>query len=114
MNAHDNNINTTRPSAVPFLITHWLSQYGRDTPDDENLAEGRAIARIQSATLELAQAFAELGAFGTTVVRRSHLYPPENEGDSIRLWVSCCPALYFLHPFIKNDFANLFLFEKVK
>lgn len=65
-------------SAVPFLITHWLSQYGHEVRSDDNIAEAHAIARIQSATLELGQAFAALGAFGTSLERRSRLIPEES------------------------------------
>jgi hypothetical protein len=71
------------PSAVPFLITHWLSNYSGESGVDRNVAEARAMERIRCATVELAEAFAELGAFGTTVLGPS-FHPPETEHGTVR------------------------------
>lgn len=54
---------------LPFLVTHWLENYGTDAddstsfkcPDDERQ---QAVARIRLATAEIASAFASLGAYG--------------------------------------------------
>ena len=78
----------SRPSAIPFLITHWLSQYGHEVRvEDDDSTEAHAIARIQLATFELAQAFADLGAFGTTLSGRSRLVPEESEKVSFASFV---------------------------
>ena len=63
-----------RQQELPFLVTHWLENYGRNTvdftmntssdcPNDERQ---EAVARIRRATSEIASAFATLGAYGTT------------------------------------------------
>jgi len=82
---------SSRPSVIPFLITHWLSQYGNEIRTGDNYTETLAIARIQSATIELSQAFASLGAFGTTLVGHSSLVPDDSGHDVL----VCVHYLYF-------------------
>lgn len=47
------------PSELPFLVTHWLSNFD----GDEN---NEAVKRLRSAASEVASAFSDLGAFGTS------------------------------------------------
>lgn len=52
---------------LPFLVTHWLSNYankkGRKEDGDED-----AIRRVRKAASDLASAFSSLGAFGSANV----------------------------------------------
>ena len=58
---------------LPFLVTHWLSNYGAvQTSGNEDSEEAKkfqqdAIERIRKATNDLSAAFADLGAFGVTL-----------------------------------------------
>jgi len=54
---------------IPFLVTHWLANYGTNNSNTNPVDEQQrlAMAKIQSATSELASAFASLGAYGTTL-----------------------------------------------
>lgn len=60
-------------SALPFLVTQWLSEFSSNTNDtgsnrDEDTSQKEEILmRIRSATSELAAAFTDLGAFGVTL-----------------------------------------------
>jgi hypothetical protein len=78
----DSNNNSTpnnRQDDLPFLVTHWLANYGRlrQRHDDDNDAyhhhprqrqeEEDALSTIRRATAELASAFSSLGAYGTTI-----------------------------------------------
>jgi len=53
------------PSELPFLVTHWLSNYQNLSTDD---CDKNALDRIHQAASEIAFAFRDLGAFGTTDV----------------------------------------------
>lgn len=74
------------PQEIPFLVTHWLANYGRGASsssmtttharsvvaplgdnDDENRRRQEALTTIRRATSEIASAFASLGAYGTTL-----------------------------------------------
>jgi hypothetical protein len=66
--------NNNLQQELPFLVTHWLANYGTNSADtttnnppacsqDERQ---EAMARIRRATSEIASAFATLGAYGTT------------------------------------------------
>lgn len=54
------------PGEVPFLITHWLAGYSNHAQTQQN---PEAMAKIQAATRQLAEAFSETGAFGQAKVR---------------------------------------------
>jgi hypothetical protein len=66
------------PSELPFLVTHWLSQYGSHATDTEqrfdsleridNDQRREALERVRRATSELASAFSALGAFGVSSI----------------------------------------------
>ena len=54
---------------IPFLVTHWLSNFGRThgAGSEEAQAQKEAIATIRRAASEIASAFSTLGAYGTTL-----------------------------------------------
>ena len=61
---------------IPFLVTHWLANYGKNIINDgEEIQDPEriAISKIQRATSEIASAFATLGAYGKTL-RVSKMY----------------------------------------
>ncbi len=75
-----NNIARRPSSDLPFLVTHWLSHYsvennaqnGNSIPTGHGTsatdeAQQDALNRIQRATNDLANAFADLGAFGVNL-----------------------------------------------
>jgi hypothetical protein len=49
------------PSELPFLVTHWLSNFhtGNDGDKDD------AVRRLHEAASQMASAFSDLGMFGT-------------------------------------------------
>jgi hypothetical protein len=51
-------------SDLPFLVTHWLSNYHVDDKQSEE------VIRIRKAAAELSAAFSSLGAFGKKVLVR--------------------------------------------
>lgn len=70
------------PKELPFLVTHWLANYGSSSNLDGSAAtttinpaaataseedRQQAVARIRKATSEIASAFATLGAYGTSM-----------------------------------------------
>ena len=62
----EEDASTGAAEQLPFLVTHWLSQYSSNTAS-ESLEEQEALDRVRRATSELAGAFASLGAYGTAM-----------------------------------------------
>lgn len=59
---------------LPFLVTHWLANFGSGNggSSEDNEERRQAIERIRNAGAEIASAFSTLGAFGVTrPVRRA-------------------------------------------
>jgi hypothetical protein len=50
------------PSELPFLVTHWLSNFQARHEEGDN---DDAIRRIHDAASQMASAFSDLGMFGT-------------------------------------------------
>lgn len=58
---------------LPFLVTHWLANYGQssnlvtssESPRNLHVEQHEAVVRIRRASSEIASAFATLGAYGT-------------------------------------------------
>lgn len=74
---------TSSSSDLPFLVTRWLSDYGSGSAsrsdstnngDEEKTSQQDAIERVQRATAELANAFADLGVFGVALNVRCVVY----------------------------------------
>lgn len=60
-------------SALPFLVTQWLSEFSSNANDtgsnrdEETRQKEEILMRIRTATSELAAAFSDLGAFGVAL-----------------------------------------------
>ena len=65
-NGEDSGTPQLDPSELPFLVTHWLSNYRRQRQSNltGNNSE-EALQRLQTAANEVASAFADLGVFGS-------------------------------------------------
>ena len=62
----DSNTNASLDAAeLPFLVTHWLSNYNASNNNNENNND-EAVQRIRQAAADLGAAFRDLGAFGIT------------------------------------------------
>ena len=87
---------------VPFLVTHWLGQFGKKNDQGRrNQDQAEALQKIRLATAEIASAFSTLGAYGTVnPVRHSSRYL-ETSG---KLFDSFFPV---------HIFANMFLHDLV-
>lgn len=55
------NSNRLNPSELPFLVTHWLSNFQTGLHGDNH----DAVRRLHDAASQLASAFSDLGMFGT-------------------------------------------------
>jgi hypothetical protein len=53
------NDSKLNPSELPFLVTHWLSNFQAGDGKDD------ALRRIHEAASQMASAFTDLGMFGT-------------------------------------------------
>ena len=60
-------------SALPFLVTHWLSEFSSNAHDtgsnrdEDTRRKEEILMRISNATSDLAAAFTDLGAFGVAL-----------------------------------------------
>jgi hypothetical protein len=77
MDDNNNDISNRVQQEIPFLVTHWLANYGtvhnHNNNNNNNYKNAsseqerqESLARIRRATSEIASAFATLGAYGTT------------------------------------------------
>lgn len=78
--AHDNvgtaaavseGMNPPSLSELPFLVTHWLANYQGEEGDPQR---EEVIERLRNATSEMAAAFSDLGAYGTSSRVSAALY----------------------------------------
>ena len=60
---------TGKAEEMPFLVTHWLANYGAASTvvGTKNVEQQEALDRIRKATSEIASAFESLGAYGTAI-----------------------------------------------
>jgi hypothetical protein len=56
------NNSKLNPAELPFLVTHWLSNFHAS---NEDAANDDAVRRLQDAASQMASAFTDLGVFGT-------------------------------------------------
>lgn len=59
---------TIDASELPFLVTHWLSNFQASSSSNSNSNSNinqEALQRIHQAAADMASAFSDLGAFGT-------------------------------------------------
>lgn len=63
MEDHGDNRTAIDSSELPFLVTHWLSNFPESTSNNNS---HEAIQRLRQAAADMAAAFSDLGAFGTT------------------------------------------------
>ena len=67
-NEVEGEIMTGNSEEMPFLVTHWLANYGAaSTVGTRNMEQQEALDRIRKATSEIASAFESLGAYGTAI-----------------------------------------------
>lgn len=71
--AVENEIVQSRPSPseLPFLVTHWLSNYQIPRPSGDDQVDRRqeeALERLRQAASQVSSAFADLGSFGVSNV----------------------------------------------
>ena len=76
MDDTSDNVSNHVQQEIPFLVTHWLANYGTVQNDNNNgnnnnkssseQERQEALVRIRRATSEIASAFATIGAYGTT------------------------------------------------
>lgn len=89
---------------LPFLVTHWLSEYfGGDQHNAGTMEQQAAVTKIHKAAADLASAFSAIGAFGSSVRVRtsfllfvSHMKKTDRHFVLLDIWL-CLNRLVYSH-----------------